>query len=151
MRPNVSRSDDVNSAAALISATPIISAEAVPGRAPRRPHRRSRGPGLARRAEHLCDRPADDFVTGRATVDDRLATPRKIISAPPPAVKISPNAPPGCHEQPDHERATPTTVTITPTTSRGLELIAAKPSSGRIAATGGTLAARRAGRSRAPT
>ena len=29
MRPNVSRTDEVNSAAALISATPIISADAV--------------------------------------------------------------------------------------------------------------------------
>ena len=34
-----------------------------------------------------------------------------------------------------------------PTMRRRLELIAAKPTSGRIAATGGTLAARRAGRS----
>ena len=43
-------------------------------------------------------------LTGRATVVERLATPRKIASAPPPARAIKPIVPPGLSEQPDQEQ-----------------------------------------------
>ncbi len=84
------------------------------------------------------------FVTGVATVDDRLATPRKSTRAPSPANPISPGVPPGFRNSPTRNIAMPITVTIAPATRRR-DRMAAKPSSGRIAATGGILAARRDG------
>src|SRR4029079_15697333 len=57
-----------------------------------------------------------------------------------------PNGPPGVRNRPITNIAAPTAVTTMPPISRRLELIAANPTSGRIAATGGTLAARRAGK-----
>ena len=55
-----------------------------------------------------------------------------------------PTVPPGRTNSPTTNTTAPTTVTTVPTTSRRV-LSASKPSSGRIAATGGILAARRAG------
>ncbi len=77
-------------------------------------------------------------------VDDRLAIPRKSRSAPPPASPIRPRVPPGRRNNPIRNSERPRVVTITPATRRRVR-IAAKPSSGRIAATGGIFAARRDG------
>ena len=84
------------------------------------------------------------LVTGRATVDERLATPRKISSAPTAPSPSVPTVPPGRTNRPTTNITAPITVTIVPSTRRRV-LSASKPSSGRIAATGGILAARRAG------
>ena len=103
----MSRTDDVNNAAALISATPIISAEAV--RAVRR------GDRMALSRAILPAGPNAFWIgapmapaTGRATVVDRLAMPMKINSAPPPARAIRPNAPPGLANSPTTNIAAPT-------------------------------------------
>ena len=140
---NVARSDDANTAAALTSATPIINAAAVADvrRGARPAFSRARTPGVP---STLATGQPIAFVTGRATVDDTLATPRKIISAPTPAKAMSPSAPPGRRNSPRTNITAPTTATVVPTTSRRV-LSASKPSSGRMAATGGILAARRAG------
>ena len=66
--------------------------------------RRSRVPaGPACRTAFWIGAPSSR-LTGRATVVERLATPRKITSAPPPARTIRPIVPPGLHEQPDQEQ-----------------------------------------------
>ena len=77
-------------------------------------------------------------------VDDRLAMPRNRRSAPEPASPTRPTVPPGRTNSPIRNIEIPTTVMMTPATSRRV-CIATKPSSGRIAATGGIFAARRAG------
>ncbi len=84
------------------------------------------------------------LVTGLATVDETLAVPRNSSSAPPPARAISPGVPPGLASRPIRNITAPAIVVTVATTSRFV-LRASKPSSGRIAATGGILAARRAG------
>ena len=73
MRPNVSRIDDVNNAAALISATPIISAEAV--RAVRRGDRialsRANLPGVPNSLlDRRADQPGDRAGDGRREAGD---------------------------------------------------------------------------------
>jgi hypothetical protein len=83
-------------------------------------------------------------VTGPAMVDDRLAMPRKSSSAPPPASAMSPTVPPGRRNSPMTNSTSPATVTMAPPTSRRVR-IATKPSSGRIAATGGMRDALREG------
>ena len=70
--------------------------------------------------------------------------PRNSTSAPMPANAINPGVPPGRRNSPTTNIVTPMTVTTTPATRRR-ERIAANPSSGRIAATGGIFAARRDG------
>ena len=140
---NVSRSDAAKTDAALTSATPIISAAAVAevrlgarpalSRAswPGAPYTLPTGQPIMR-------------VTGLAMVDATLAVPRNISSAPPPASRISPGVPPGRANSPTRKSTAPM-ITVTVPATRRFELSAAKPSSGRIAATGGILAARRAG------
>ena len=86
-------------------------------------------------------------LTGRATVVERLATPRKIANAPPPARAIRPIVPPGLTNSPIRNSTAPMSVTTAPAMRRRLAPSAAKPISGRIAATGGIFAARRAGTS----
>ena len=137
------RSDEANTAAALTRATPIISAAAVAD------VRRGARPAfslasLPGRPKTLATGQPISLVTGRATVDETLATPRKINRPPPPARVSRPIVPPGRANRPSTNITAPTSVTRTPATSR-LLLMASKPSSGRIAATGGILAARRAG------
>ena len=146
MRPNVSRNDDANTDAALTSATPIISADAV--RAVRRGEReafsRASRPGAPN--SFWMGAPSNR-LTGLATVVERLATPRKIANAPPPARTIKPIVPPGLRNSPTRNSTAPTMVMTTPAMRRRLAPSAAKPISGRIAATGGIFAARRAGTS----
>ena len=140
---NVSRIDDANTAAALTRATPIISAAAVADvrRGARPAFSRASVPGVL---NSLATGQPISLVTGRATVDETLATPRKISRPPPPARTISPSVPPGRTNSPMTKATTPTSVTTVPATRR-LALSASNPSSGRIAATGGIFAARRAG------
>ena len=143
MPRNVERSDEANTAAALTSATPIISAAAVADvrRGARPAFSRARMPGAP---STLATGQPIALVTGLATVDETLATPRNSSSAPPPASASNPRVPPGRRNSPVPNMAAPSTVTIVPTTRRRA-LSASNPSSGRMAATGGTLAARRAG------
>ena len=143
MPTNVERSDEANTAAALTSATPIISAAAVADvrRGARPAFSRARMPGAP---STLATGQPMALVTGLATVDETLATPRNSSSAPPPARASNPSVPPGRRNSPVPNMAAPSTVTIVPTTRRRA-LSASNPSSGRMAATGGTLAARRAG------
>ena len=58
------------------------------------------------------------LVTGLAIVDDRLAMPRNSSSAPVPASPTSPTVPPGRTNSPMRNSEIPTTVMITPATSR---------------------------------
>ena len=141
---NVDRSDEANTAAALTRATPIISAAAVADvrRGARPAFSRASMPGVL---NSLATGQPISLVTGRATVDDTLATPRKISRAPTPASASSADRAAGAGEQPDDEGdGADARSTIVPTTRRRV-LSASKPSSGRIAATGGIFAARRAG------
>ena len=140
---NVSRSDAAKTDAALTSATPIISAAAVAEvRLGARPAlSRASWPGAPYTL--LTGQPIMR-VTGLAMVDATLAVPRNISSAPPPASRIRPGVPPGRANSPTRKSTVPM-ITVTVPATRRFELSAAKPSSGRIAATGGILAARRAG------
>ena len=140
---NVARSDEANTAAALTRATPIISAAAVAD------VRRGERPAFSWASfpggpKTLATGQPSSRVTGRATVDERLATPRKMSSAPRPARVSAPTVPPGRANRPSTNITAPITVTTVPSTRRRV-LIASNPSSGRIAATGGMRAARRAG------
>ena len=54
------------------------------------------------------------WSTGRATVDETLATPRKMSRPPPPASPSSPSVPPGRANRPMMNIAAPTSVTVTP-------------------------------------
>ena len=81
MSVNVARSDEANTAAALTSATPIISAEALEDvrRGARATLSRASTPGTL---NSLAIGQPIALVTGAAMVDDTLATPRKSASAP---------------------------------------------------------------------
>ena len=140
---NVERSDEAKTAAALTSATPIIraAADADVRRGARPAFSLASTPGVL---NSLPIGQPISRVIGRAIVDDTLATPRKMSRAPTPASASVPTVPPGRTKSPTRKPMMPTTVTIVPPTRRRV-LSASNPSSGRIAATGGTLAARRAG------
>jgi hypothetical protein len=140
---NVDRNDEANTVAALTRATPIISAEADAEvrRGERPAFSRASTPGVL---NSLATGQPSTLVTGRATVDDTLATPTNRSRAPPPARASMPMVPPGRPNSPSRNATMPTTVTAVPAISR-FALSASNPSSGRIAATGGIFAARRAG------
>ncbi len=140
---NVWRSDVAKTAEALTSATPIINAAALDE------VRRGLRPALSRASRpgvpnSLAIGHPSTRVAGLATVEETPATPRKSSSPPIPARTPMPMAPPGRTKRPTRKRAAPTTTVDVATTRRRL-LSASKPSSGRIAATGGIFAARRAG------
>ena len=103
MRPNVSRSDDVNSAAALISATPIISAEAV--RAVRRGDRmalsRANLPGVPNTFWiGLPIAPATGRADGRREAGDADEDQQRAAAGGDDQTE----RPARGHEQPDHEQ-----------------------------------------------
>ena len=100
---NVARSDEANTAAALTRATPIISAAAVAD------VRRGERPAFSWASlpggpKTLATGQPISRVTGRATVDERLATPRKMSSAPRPARAISADGAAGAGEEAEQEQ-----------------------------------------------
>ncbi len=144
MSTRLARSDEANTAVLLTSATPIMSAEALDDvrRGDRATLSRARTPGTLN--SFATGHPIS-LVTGLATVDDRLAMPRNSSRAPVAGEPDESDRAARSDEQPDRGTTrSPTTVTITPATRRRVRN-AANPSSGRIAATGGIFAARRAG------
>ena len=143
MSENVWRSDAAKTDAALTRATPIISAAAVAEvrRGDRPAFSRASTPGVL---NALAIGQPIALVAGLATVEDTLATPRNISRAPTPARVSRPTVPPGRTNSPTTKAMAPTSETIEPTIKR-LALSASNPSSGFIAATGGTRAARTAG------
>ncbi len=97
-----SRSEDANTAAALTSATPIISADALDDvrRGARATLSRASLPGVLKSLAigHPIAR-----VTGVAIVADTLAIPRKSSRAPPPAEHDQPERAARRHEQTDEQ------------------------------------------------
>ena len=133
----------------LTKASPTISAEAVEAvrRGVRCAFRLARRPGT----ERVMGRKGTGRIrlmrrlAGAAIVVDRLATPRNNMTAPIAELPRVMIVPPGCTNNPILKRAMPTSRVVRPTTSRLLRCRAEKPSSGRIAATGGIRLARIAG------
>lgn len=131
--------DELITLIALTSARPIISADAVA--AVRR--------GL-RRAFLVASRPGvrNSFgygapstrTTGRLITGASMATPTNTSAAPAPSTAM------GALLSPSPDSTAPATVTIEPTISRIRSDRCGIATSSRIAATGGTFAARRAGK-----
>ena len=131
--------DELITLIALTRASPIISADAVA--AVRRGFRRAflvaSRPGV--RNSWGNGRPSAR-TTGRLMTGASMATPRNTIAAPTPSSAIGPPS------SPMPGSTAPATVTSDPTTSRIRIERCGIATSSRIAATGGTFAARRAGK-----
>ena len=91
------------------------------------------------------------LLIGAATVVERLAIPRNRRIAPRPELDRVPAAPPGWMKSPTASNVRPAARVDVPTTRRLFRCRAEKPSSGRIAATGGMRPARTAGTAAAAT